>query len=133
MMIIMKNIKILCLLFLAILIFQSPGTSIIQYNLAFKHSFTDGFMYFLRPTFIIQVWLNCLYPLYFISYVIMMFLFIRKVKVNSWQFIFCAIVCLVFSVIGNLYSMNRFHDLLIPIVLLTIFKKHENNNISVRF
>jgi hypothetical protein len=125
----MKNIKILILLFLAILLFQSYGGGILKFNFTPRHSFTEGFMAFWRPCFLMQVYANFLYPIFAVGYLIIMVKFIRRVKFTSWQFVFLLIVCITLSIIETVNAMTKVRDILIPIILLGAF--NENSNISI--
>lgn len=125
-----KYVKILSLLFLIILLFQSWGMGLLQTNfhdnaVLYKHSFTDGLMAFFRPMSIYSVWdkLNFLFPILAFTWIWIIFMFIRRVKIKSWQFAFFIIITLTFSYIGYWGCMVRFRDILTPMVLLTIFGK----------
>ena len=133
----MKSLKILCLLFLAMLLFQSWGLGLLQTNfhdnaVIYKHTFTDGLMAFFRPMSVYSVWdrMNWIYPLAAACYCYMIFMFFRKVKILSWQFTFFVIVMVVFSYFGYTNCMSRYREVLMPMILLTIFK-NENSFISI--
>jgi hypothetical protein len=121
----LKSLKILTLLSLTILLFQSFGGGLLSYNFTIRHSFTDGLMAFWRPVFIFQAWTNLLYIPYSIGYCVLLFYFVRKVEIESWQMIFLLVVMVVFAKIGYVYAVYKFRDMLIPIMLLTALRGKE--------
>ena len=128
-----RSIKILSLLFLAILLFQSYGLGTLQTNfhdnrILFHQTFTEGLMAFFRPMSVYSTWgaFNILYPIFALGWIYMIFMFFRKVKIQSWQFVFFIIVMVVFSYFGYINCMSRYREVITPIMLLAIF---QNENI----
>jgi hypothetical protein len=119
---ILKNVS---MLFIPFLLFQSYGGGILRYNMKMKHPFTEGWMNFWKPEFIFQAWTNIFYPIYAIAFTILVFAFIRRVKINSWQFVFVIIVSITFSLIANLSAIIKFRDMIIPVMLLVVFEEKQ--------
>ncbi len=120
-----KDIIVTVILLVIIALFQSYGSGVLLYNFKLKHSLTEGFMQFIRPVFIFQSFTNIIYPVYAIGFIILVVMFIRKVKFKSFCFYFSFIVTVIYSLFGSLGSMFRFRDLLIPIMLMVVC---ENTN-----
>ena len=123
----MKNNIILTVILLFIVaLFQSYGSGLLLYNFQLRHSFTEGFMSFIRPVFIFQSFTNIIYPVYAIGFILLLIAFIRKIKFNSYHFYFSFIVTIVYSCFGSLGSMFRFRDILIPIMLMVVYENVDN-------
>jgi hypothetical protein len=120
-----NDIKLTIILLAVVGLFQSYGNGVLSYNFQIRHSFTEGFIYFIRPTFIFQSFTNIIYPVYAIGFIILVVMFTRKVKFKSFYFYFSFIVTVIYSLFGSLGSMFRFRDLLIPIMLMVVC---ENTN-----
>jgi hypothetical protein len=115
--------KKLILILLAILIFQSFGTGLLKVNFEQEQSFTQNFVQFWTPRFITHEWTTILNYAYSFVYLGILFYFIRRVEVFSWQFVLTVIVCVVFSYGLCISQSHRFRDILMPIMILTACKK----------
>ncbi len=113
--------KKLILILLVILVFQSPG--LLKINFEQEQSFTQNFVQFWTPRFITHEWTTALNFAYSFVYLGILFYFIRKVDVFSWQFVLTVIVCIVFSYGLCISQTHRFRDILMPTMLLIACKK----------
>jgi len=119
----LKSVMKVCAMFLPFLLFQSYGIGLLKFNLRPHQSFTEGLIAFWRPEFIFQIWTNIFYPLYAIGYCVLVFSFLRKVRVGSWQFLFVFVSMIVFSVIVGAMAMIKFRDIIVPIMLIVALEE----------
>lgn len=119
----LNNIIKVFLLFIPFLLFQSYGIGLLKFNLRVHQSFTNGLMAFWRPEFIFQIWTYIFYPLYAIGYCILAFFFLRKIRLDSWQFLFVFISMIAFSIIVGSVAMIKYRDMVVPVMLLIALDK----------
>ncbi len=115
--------KKLILILLVVLVFQSPGTGLLKVNFEQEQSFTQNFVQFWTPRFITHEWTTALNFVYSFVYLGILFYFIRKIDVFSWQFVLTVIVCVVFSYSLCVSQTHRFRDILMPMMILIACKK----------
>ncbi|MDR3609555.1 MAG: hypothetical protein P4L27_03225 [Ignavibacteriaceae bacterium] len=129
----MKDFKKIVLMFLVILPFQSFGGGMMQYNFTQRFTFTQGLMEFFRPLFIYSVWdkLAFVFPLFAFGYIVLIFMFIRKVEIVSWDFLFCIVVVIVYAHSGSWGTMSRYRDIMTPLILLTVFNEDSTTGVRI--
>lgn len=119
----MKNIYKAIFLFVPFLLFQSYGLGLLKWNVRIHNSFSASFMDFLRPQSLCQVWWNLPYLIYTPMEVFLIFFFARKVNLKSFEFCFVAAWTVMSCFLVGVGAMTRFHDAVIPIMLLVVFQK----------
>jgi hypothetical protein len=115
--------KQLTLILLVILLFQSFGSGMLKMNLEKEQSLTQNFVQFWTPRFMMHEWTTALNGVYTLTYLIVLFLFIRKVEVFSWQMALAVIVCAIFSYGLCVSQTHRFRDILMPMMILVACKR----------
>ena len=117
-----KPLECYILLMLAILPFQSFG-GVLDFNFAKSQGYTWNMWKMWSPSFlpVLQYgeWWNYLLAL---PYLIIMFLFIRRVEIISWPFLFVLSVSLCYAFTCG---SPRYKEILFPAILYIIFKEQK--------